>query len=184
MEYTREPIIQSVIAAREGHKLNVSNQVGSQLYVVDSLQVVLFGDTPFYRNIEGVQEFMCPAAHYSIEEIKESKIALKMSKERKIKISSKESEENKPQRPRKNTKVKPQKNQMSEKEPESIALFQPPSFLISDSIQAMTKNNVASEAKVEEASIPSEELPSSFANLLPKSGEANAKDVVLENLDE
>lgn len=181
MEYTREPIVQCVIAARDGNKLYISDYQGKQLYVVDSLQVVLFGDTPFYRNIEGTVEFMCPAAHHSIEEKKESKMALKIPQERKIKISASEKEEAKAPKQRKKTRKKEPKTVSVETNMESVALFQPPSVLISESIQAVTKKNVVKEATVEKIN-DSKEAPELIPDLIPHGDEKG--EVILENLDD
>ena len=64
---------------------------------------------------------------------------------------------------------------------ESVALFQPPSVLISESIQAVTKKNVVKEATVEEIN-GSEENLEIVSKLIPHTDEKG--EVILENLDD
>ncbi len=89
MNFTREPIIETIISPREGFKLLVRNSKGGGLeeYSVDALEVVSFGHAFFFRSLEGPKAFLVPASDYELAEVKETRVALKtVSHERNIKI--------------------------------------------------------------------------------------------------
>ncbi len=89
MNFTREPIIETVISPREGFKLLVrSSKGGSQEeYYVDALEVVSFGHSFFYRSLERSKAFLVPVSDYEVCEVKEMRVALKNAPhERNIKI--------------------------------------------------------------------------------------------------
>ena len=89
MNFTRDPIIETVITPREGCKLVVrSSKVTSQEdYFVDALEVVSFGHSFFFRSLERPKSFLVPVSDYEIFESKEPKMALKnASADRSIKI--------------------------------------------------------------------------------------------------
>lgn len=89
MNFTREPIIETVITPREGCKLVVrsSKGVGPEDYFVDAVEVVSFGHSFFFRSQERPKSFLVPVGDYEILELKETRMVLKnVSGERSIKI--------------------------------------------------------------------------------------------------
>lgn len=89
MNFTREPIIETIISPREGNKLLVRNsKSGSgEEYYVDAVEVVSFGHAFFFRSLERPKSFLLPVSDYEIMEVKETRVALKhVSHERNIKI--------------------------------------------------------------------------------------------------
>ena len=79
MDFTREPIIETVITPREGFKLVVrsSKSVGQEEYFVDAVEVVTFGSLCFYRSLEKPKAFIVPASDYEVLEVREARIVLK-----------------------------------------------------------------------------------------------------------
>ncbi len=90
MNFTREPIIETIISPKEGCKLLVrSSQGGSgtEEYYVDAVEVVSFGRAFFFRSLERPKSFLVPVTDYEVLEVKETRVALKnVSHERNIKI--------------------------------------------------------------------------------------------------
>jgi hypothetical protein len=89
VNFTREPIIETVISPREGCKLVVRNSkgVGQEDYLVDAIEVVSFGHSLFFRSIEKPKSFLVPVSDYEVFELKEPRLALKSgTSERSIKI--------------------------------------------------------------------------------------------------
>lgn len=89
MDFTREPIIETVITPKEGFKLVVrsSKNVGQEEYFVDSLEVVSFGNAFFLRSVEKPKSFLVPASDYEVLEVREARIVLKnVGTDRSIKI--------------------------------------------------------------------------------------------------
>ena len=88
MNFTREPIIETVITPREGCKLVVRNSKGvGEEYFVDAIEVVSFGRSFFFRSLERPKSFLVPVSDYEVLELKEIRMALKnASAERSIKI--------------------------------------------------------------------------------------------------
>lgn len=89
MNYTREPIIETVITPREGCKLVVRNSKGNgqEDYFVDAVEVVSFGHSFFFRSQERPKAFLVPVSDYEILELKETRMVLKnVSTDRSIKI--------------------------------------------------------------------------------------------------
>lgn len=89
MNFTRDPIIETVITPREGCKLVVRSSKGANQedYFVDALEVVSFGHSFFFRSLERPKSFLVPVSDYEIFESKEPKMALKnASADRSIKI--------------------------------------------------------------------------------------------------
>ncbi len=89
MDFTREPIIESVITPKEGCKLVVrsSKGAGQEEYFVDSVEVVSFGNTFFLRSLERPKSFLVPATDYEILEVRETRMVLKnVGLDRSIKI--------------------------------------------------------------------------------------------------
>lgn len=89
MNFTREPIIETVITPREGCKLVVrsSKANGQEDYFVDAVEVVSFGRSFFFRSQERPKSFLLPVSDYEILELKETRMVLKnVSADRNIKI--------------------------------------------------------------------------------------------------
>lgn len=89
MNFTREPIIETIITPKEGYKLVVRNTKGSNVeeYIVDAIEVVSFGHSFFFRSLERPKSFLVPVSDYEITETKETRVVLKnASFERNIKI--------------------------------------------------------------------------------------------------
>lgn len=89
MNFTREPIIETIISPRDGFKLLVRNSKGggAEEYFVDALEVVSFGHAFFFRSLERPKSFLVPVSDYEVLEVKETRVALKnVSHERSIKI--------------------------------------------------------------------------------------------------
>lgn len=89
MNFTREPIIETVITPREGHKLVVRSSKGNgqEDYYVDAVEVVSFGHSFFFRSLEKPKSFLVPVSDYEILELRETRMVLKnVPAERSIKI--------------------------------------------------------------------------------------------------
>ena len=89
MNFTREPIIETVIMPREGCKLLIRNSKGSaqEDYYVDAVEVVSFGHSFFFRSLERPRSFLVPVSDYEVLEMKETRLSLKnVAPERSIKI--------------------------------------------------------------------------------------------------
>lgn len=79
MDFTREPIIETVITPKEGCKLVVrsSKSNGQEEHFVDALEVVSFGHSFFFRSLERPKTFLVPATDYEILEVREARMVLK-----------------------------------------------------------------------------------------------------------
>ncbi len=78
MQFTRQPIIETIITPKEGYKLQVKGTRSDQSdYQVDALELVLFGTIPFYRSLEGLSPFLVPAADFTVEQMRETRAPLK-----------------------------------------------------------------------------------------------------------
>lgn len=89
MNFTREPIIETVITPREGCKLVVrsSKANGQEDYFVDAVEVVSFGHSFFFRSSEKPKSFLVPVSDYEILELRETRMVLKhVPTERSVKI--------------------------------------------------------------------------------------------------
>lgn len=89
MDFTREPIIETVITPKEGHKLVIrsSKAVGQEEFFVDALEVVSFGQNLFFRSLEKPKAFLVPTNDYEVLEVREARMVLKhVGLERAIKI--------------------------------------------------------------------------------------------------
>ncbi|MBJ7448754.1 MAG: hypothetical protein JHC93_00160 [Parachlamydiales bacterium] len=88
MNFTREPIIETIITPKEGCKLAVRNSkgVGQEEYFVDALEVVSFGTAFFYRSLERPKCFLVPVADYEILEVRETRMVLKTPSVERVKI--------------------------------------------------------------------------------------------------
>jgi hypothetical protein len=90
VNFTREPIVETIISPKEGYKLIVRNSKGGgqEEYAVDALEVVSFGHSFFFRSTERPKSFLVPVGDYEVIEAKETRVALKnVTPERGIKIA-------------------------------------------------------------------------------------------------
>lgn len=89
MDFTREPVIETVITPKEGCKLVVRNSkgTGQEEYFVDAVEVITFGQAIFFRSLERPKPFIVPASDYEVLEVREARIVLKnVGLDRSIKI--------------------------------------------------------------------------------------------------
>lgn len=79
MDYTREPIVETIITPKDGYRISVrsSKVPGQEEYIVEALEVVSFGTACFFRNLERPKAFMVPASDYEILEVREPRVSLK-----------------------------------------------------------------------------------------------------------
>lgn len=79
MDFTREPIIETIITPREGYRLVVrsSKSVGQEEHFVDAVEVVSFGSASFFRSLERPKPFVVPIADYEVLEVREPRMVLK-----------------------------------------------------------------------------------------------------------
>lgn len=90
MDFTRQPMIQTVISPKEGYKLLIRNckHPSTEEYMVNAIEIVSFGTSLFYRAIEKPKAFLLPVSDYEVIEAKETKMAIKhISTDKTIKIS-------------------------------------------------------------------------------------------------
>jgi len=89
VNFTREPIIETVITPRDGCKLVIRSSKGNgqEDYFVDAVEVVSFGHSFFFRSLERPKSFLVPMSDYEVLELKETRMVLKnVSPEKAIKI--------------------------------------------------------------------------------------------------
>ncbi len=89
MNFTREPIIETVISPREGYKLVLRNSKHPtpQEFSVEAIEVVSFGHSFFYRSLERPSSFLIPVNDYEVLEEKEARMPLRnLPAEKSIKI--------------------------------------------------------------------------------------------------
>jgi len=104
VNYTREPIIETVITPKEGCKLVIRNSkgVGQEEYFVEAIEIVNFGNAIFFRSTERPKSFLVPVSDYEVIELKETKMILKSTgMDKSIKIGSQEEDYAKTQRRKK-----------------------------------------------------------------------------------
>ena len=97
VDFTREPIVETVITPKEGCKIVVrsSKSAGQEEYFVDSVEVVSFGSAIFFRSQEKPKAFLVPVSDYEVLEVREARMVLKnVGLDRSIKIGG--GRENKP----------------------------------------------------------------------------------------
>lgn len=79
MDFTRQPIIETIITPKEGFKLVIrsSKNMSQEEHFVDAVQVVSFGSALFFRSTEKPKPFMVPVTDYEILEVREPRMVLK-----------------------------------------------------------------------------------------------------------
>jgi len=89
VNFTREPLIETVIVPREGCRLVLrsSRNESQEEFTVYAVEIVSFGPALFYRSLEKPRPFLVPIGDYEVVEVKESRVVLKNAQfERTIKI--------------------------------------------------------------------------------------------------
>ncbi|MEM7175891.1 MAG: hypothetical protein AAF443_08230 [Chlamydiota bacterium] len=79
MDFTREPVVETVITPKEGYRLLIRSSHGEnrEEYSVDAIEVIAFGNSYFFRCLEKPKAFLLPLAEYEVIEIKEARPVLK-----------------------------------------------------------------------------------------------------------
>lgn len=128
MDFTREPIIETVVTPKEGCKLVVrsSKSGGQEEYFVDSVEVVSFGSSVFFRSQERPKAFIVPASDYEILEVREARMVLKnVGLDRSIKIGG--GRENQQKQPKEAPPEKITQTLVEEEETQTAASAEPQS---------------------------------------------------------
>lgn len=102
MNFTREPILETIISAKDGYKLSIKSSKGNENeeYLVDAVEVVSFGGSFFYRCQERPKTFFIPAGDFEIVEVKETRILIKNPNiDKNIKIAGGNKEQQKQTKP-------------------------------------------------------------------------------------
>lgn len=89
MNFTREPIIETILSPKDGYKLCIKNSkvADSEELFVDVVEVVSFGHAFFFRGQERPKPFLVPVTDYEVFEVKETRVVLKnIAHDRNIKI--------------------------------------------------------------------------------------------------
>ena len=89
MDFTREPLVETVITPKEGFKLIIRASSGNseEEYSVGAVEVVSFGNCYFFRSLEKPKAFLLPMAGYEVVEARETRTVLKKPQiEQSIKI--------------------------------------------------------------------------------------------------
>jgi len=79
VDFTREPIIETIITPKEGCKLVVrsSKSASQEEYFVEALEIVSFGHSLFFRSLERPKAFIVPVSDYEVLEVREARMVLK-----------------------------------------------------------------------------------------------------------
>lgn len=90
MDFTRDPIIETIITPKDGCKLVIrsSKGAGHEEYFADAVEIVSFGHALFFRSLERPKAFLVPVSDYEIVEVREARMVLKsLAPDRAIKIA-------------------------------------------------------------------------------------------------
>ena len=79
MDFTREPLVETVITPKEGFKLVIRASSGKsdEEYSVGAVEVVAFGNCYFFRSLEKPKSFLLPMTEYEVVEARETRTVLK-----------------------------------------------------------------------------------------------------------
>jgi len=79
VDFTREPIIETIVTPKDGFKLVVrSSKANTQEeYFVDAVEIVSFGQALFFRSLERPKCFLVPVCDYEVLEVRETRMVLK-----------------------------------------------------------------------------------------------------------
>ena len=158
MDFTREPIIETIISAREGYKLSVKSSKQEEGYLVDTVEVVSLGGSLFYRCQERAKPFFFSTREYEICEVKEARLSVKSPVlEKSIKIGKGEESEGKldsrKERRQRGRKKRPVSEEEVEKKEEipSLSMFshllKPPEGLISEALQKYKREDLEASSE-------------------------------------
>jgi len=120
VNFTREPLILSVITPKEGSKLVIRKSSGAdhEDFFVDSVEIVSFEGAIFFRSLERPKSFVLPASDYEVLEVKETKMVLKnVSLEKSIKIGGNKDNNN---QDKKNKKIHQKKKQQQQQQSQNL----------------------------------------------------------------
>ncbi len=122
MNFTREPILETIISAKEGFKLKLKStkSENSPEYLVDAVEVVSFGQTFFYRSAEPAHTFFVPAQDFEIVQERQARLMLKTPTEKSIKIAGGDMTKNNPSENGENKKKGKSKNKPPQKKVEEV----------------------------------------------------------------
>ncbi len=102
MDFTREPIIETIISPRDGFKLSVrcSRQPEQESHYVNAVEVVSFGTAFFFRSLEKPSAFLFPVSDYEVIEVREARMVFKnVSSDKPIKIGEGKDSKKSPPKP-------------------------------------------------------------------------------------
>lgn len=117
MNFTREPLIETIITPREGYQLQLRSSKGQaqEEFIVEAVEVISFGKATFFRSLEKPKCFLVPVSDYELIEVREARQVLKTSAtERGYKIGG-----------GRETLLKTAKDEISEPEPTATASAEP-----------------------------------------------------------
>lgn len=79
MHFTREPIVESVLSARDGYKLVLKNSKLASTTEISAevIEIVSFAGTVFYRSQDRSKNFLLPASDFELSEVKDGRLVLK-----------------------------------------------------------------------------------------------------------
>ncbi|MDJ0651579.1 MAG: hypothetical protein QNJ27_00985 [Simkaniaceae bacterium] len=126
MDFTREPLVETVITPKEGFTLIIraTNGTTQEEHAVGAVEVVSFGNCYFFRSLEKPEAFLLPMTKYAVVESRETRTILKNPQmEKSIKIggkqkpaAKKENEEAPKEEPKKREKKRIRKKRSSKEE--------------------------------------------------------------------
>lgn len=114
MDFTREPLVETVITPKEGFKLIIraSSGASEEEYSVGAVEVVAFGNCYFFRSLEKPKAFLLPMTEYEVVEARETRTVLKKPKiEKTIKIGGGKKTVQKKNASEEETKEEPKKKE-------------------------------------------------------------------------
>ena len=119
MDFTREPVIETIITPKEGFKLVVRNSksIGQEEFFVDSIEIVSFGHALFYRCLEKPKQFLAPVTDYEVLEVRDTRVVLKHNTKSQEKGSIKINSSKEKEPSNKKTKGQSAKNQPTKSQP-------------------------------------------------------------------
>lgn len=128
MNFTREPILETIISAKEGFKLKLKStkSENSPEYLVDAVEVVSFGQTFFYRSAEPANTFFVPAQDFEIVQERQARLMLKTPTEKSIKIAGGDTGKGNSTENTENKKKSKSKNKNPQKKVEEVSLEDAP----------------------------------------------------------
>lgn len=209
MDFTREPLVETVITPKEGFKLIIRASSGNseEEYSVGAVEVVSFGNCYFFRSLEKPKAFLLPMTEYEVVESRETRTVLKKPQvEKSIKIGGgkkTESTDEAEEEPKKKERKRSRKKRATKEEKTEVApteevkkeetpppprrtLLPPPTSLISDQIDRyknyLIEQGAIPKEEFDEAEKKIEEIP--LENETPPQEEASTEDKVVDITEE